>query len=357
MSSPESTTPAPRLAGGRLVGMLGSQVMVGAAVAAAFVGLYVGLQRDPQPDHLPIAVVGTEMAEGASHAWGERVTVLQAADTAAATQLLQDHAAVAALVPDPGAPGLDLLTAGANGRSAVGAATALAAGLAEAVKQPILSTTDVVPLAAQDMQGLSGFYLVFGVTLASFILAQIMYSVAALVRLRWRVLTLVVGAAAIAAVAAILAGPVYGAVPAPVAAVIPVLTLLGIGVSLATLAIASLVGPLGNIVSTITFTTLGNASSGATVSAFLMPAAIAHIGAALPPGAAFRAISDASYFGGRDALGPVLVLLAWIVAAGGLIALHAVRSRTVSPGTVPSTRRLPGRRRAGGTARAAALQR
>lgn len=324
MTSKEST-PRPRPTGGRLIGMLGSQIVVGALVAAAFVGLYIGLQRDPQPHNLPVAVVGAELADGASDAWGENATVLQAGDTAEAKQLLEDHRAVAAIVPHPGAPGLDLLTAGANGRSAVAAAASLADGLAEAVNLPLLSTTDVVPLAPHDKQGLSGFYLVFGVTLASFILAQIMYSVAALVRLRWRIVTLVVGAAAIAAVAAVLAGPVYGAIPASVAAVIPVLTLLGIGVSVSTLAIATLIGPFGNVLSTILFTTLGNAASGATVSAFLMPSAIAGVGAALPPGAAFRAINEASYFDGGDAAGSILVLLGWIAAAGGAIALHTVR--------------------------------
>lgn len=326
MASIESTAQL-RLSGGRLIGMLGSQVVVGGLVAAAFVGLYVGLQRDPQPHNLPVAVVGAELAGGASLAWGGNAAVLQATDATAAKQLLEDHLAVAALVPHPGAPGLDLLTAGANGRSAVGAAAALAAGVAEAVDLPIVSTTDVIPLAPHDMQGLSGFYLVFGVTLASFILAQIMYSVAALVRLRWRIVTLVVGAAAIASVVAVLAGPVYGAIPAPMAAVIPVLTLLGVGVSVSTLAIAAFIGPFGNIVSTLMFTTIGNASSGATVSAFLMPTAIASVGALLPPGAAFRAVNAASYFDGRGAASSVLVLVGWISAAGGAIALHIIRDR------------------------------
>ena len=327
MTSSEPPAIRPALTGGRLVGMLATQVLVGAAVAAAFVGLYVGLQLDPQPHDLPIAVVGSELSDGASAAWGMKVQVVEVDDVGAATQLLEEHKAVAAIAPDAEGRGVELLTAGANGRSAVGAASALVAGLAESVDLPVLSTTDVVPLAKHDSQGLSGFYLVFGVTLAAFILAQIMYSIAGLVRLRWRIVTLVAGAAAIATVAAVLAGPVYGAIPAHVAAVIPVLTLLGVGISASTLAVATLVGPLGNVVSTIAFTTLGNASSGATISAFLMPPAIAAVGATLPPGAAFRIINEASYFGGRDATGSVLVLIAWVVVAGGALAVHTSRAR------------------------------
>ncbi|MCC9178706.1 hypothetical protein [Arthrobacter sp. zg-Y750] len=330
MSLSKPATPSPGPTGARLVAMLGSQIIVTALVAAAFVGLYVGLQRDPQPHHLPLAVVGTDLVDGTSRALGASAAVVPAPDEAAARQLLQEHQAVAALIPRSDAAGLDLITAGANGRSAVGAASAMAAGVAEAAHLPIVSTTDAVPLARQDLQGLSGFYLVFGVTLASFILAQIMYSVAALVRLRWRVLTLVAGAVAIAAAAAILAGPVYGAVPSPAVAVIPILTLLGIGVSFSSLAFASLLGPFGNIISTLLFTTLGNAAGGATVSAFLMPAAIARIGAGLPPGAAFRAITDTSYFDGRGSLEPVIILLCWVLAAGSALGLHAARDRRKS---------------------------
>jgi hypothetical protein len=320
----------PRVTGSRLVGMLGSQVLVGAAIAAAFVGLYVGLQLDPHPHDLPIAVVGAELSDGAAQAWGAKAQVVQTVDADAARQLLEEHRVVGAIVPAVGSQGLDLLTAGANGRSAVGAVSALAAGLAEAINLPLRSTTDLVPLATYDAQGLSGFYLVFGVTLAAFVLAQIMYSIAGLVRLRWRVVTLGAGAVATAAVAAVLAGPVYGAIPATVSAVIPVLALLGAGISLSTLAIATVVGPLGNVVSTIMFTTLGNASSGATISPFLMPAAIAATGAALPPGAAFRIINEVSYFDGRDAIGSLLVLIAWVAAACGVLVIYTVRSRARS---------------------------
>ncbi|MUK02675.1 hypothetical protein GM708_12485 [Vibrio cholerae] len=338
MSSIDPIPVRPPLSAGRIAGMLSSQVVVGAVVAAAFVGLYVGLQRDPQLDHLPIAVVGVELADAASSAWGANAAILQATDATEAKQLLVDHQAVAAIVPDAGSPGLSLLTAGATGPSAVGAATALVAGFAGSADLPVLSSTDVVPLASHDAQGLSGFYLVFGVTLASFILAQIMYSIAGVVALRWRIVALVVGAAAVAAVAAVLAGPVYGAIPADVASVIPVLTLLGVSVSVATLAIATVIGPFGNIISTLVFTTLGNASSGATVSGFLMPPALASIGAVLPPGAAVRAVNEASYFAGHGAMGSILVLIAWIAAAGGTIATHSFRStrlaRTAS--TTPS---------------------
>jgi hypothetical protein len=140
------------------------------------------------------------------------------------------------------------------------------------------------------------------------------------------VVTAVIGSVAASVVAAVIAGPVFDAVPAPLGAAIAVLSLLATAVSLSTLAISSLVGPMGSVLSTLLFTTLGNSTSGATVSAFLMPPVLADLGAALPPGAAFRAVTEAGYFSGGGIAVPLLVLVAWIAGASLVLAIrHRVR--------------------------------
>ncbi|GGL43645.1 hypothetical protein H9L10_11515 [Phycicoccus endophyticus] len=311
-----------RLTGARLAGMLATQVLVGVVVATAFVGLYVGLQRDPRPHGLPVAVSGASLGEVAGHAAPDGVVVHVYASAEEARRAVRAHEAVAALTPASAPGSLELSVAGADGRSAVGAATASAEVLARVSGQRLSGSIDLVPLVEHDQQGLVGFYIVFGVTLASFVLAQVMVSVGALVRLRWRVLTLLVGAVASAVAVAVLAGPVFGATPASGPVLVGVLVLLATAVSLSTLAVAALVGPMGNVLATLVFTTLGNATSGATVSAYLMPALVAAVGRALPPGAAFRALVDAGYYG-RDGMSRELVVLAaWALAAGGLLLLH-----------------------------------
>jgi hypothetical protein len=300
----------------KAVPILVIQIILAALVASAFVGVYLALQRDPAPVDVPLVTTSQQLADSAEAAWGDRasVTVVGTADDA--EELLLDHAAVAAFVPS--AAGLDVYTAGANGRSVTMAATGLIDGLADAAGLPIASTTDVVPFVQYDRQGLSSFYLVFGVTLAAFILAQIL-SAMSFLTLRSRLIAVAGGAVASAAVTAVLAGPVLGAVPAPLWVVIPVLALLSAAVSISTMAIAAAIGPIGNVISTLLFTVAGNATGGATVSPFLMPPVVATLGAVLPQGAAFRLIVSAGYFGGVDALGPVVVLVAWNVAAGALL--------------------------------------
>lgn len=314
----------------RLVPLLVTQVALGLIVAMAFVGLYVGLQRTPSPHHLPLAVQSGQLADGAAHALGDKVTVTAVSGPERGRQLVKDHSVVAAIVPDVGRPGLTLYTAGADGRSATTAATRMAAGVSSAAHLPITSTEDLVPLVKYDAQGLSGFYLVFGSTLAAFILAQIMISMAAVLALRWRVLTAAVGVIVSAIGTTLLAGTIYGAVPAPFADVVIVLSLLGAAVAFSTIAVATWIGPFGNIVSTLLFTILGNSTSGATISPSLMPTFLAELGSLLPPGAAFRAVVDFGYFSGRDAAGPLLTLAVWVVASVAALLLHPSARRAAA---------------------------
>jgi hypothetical protein len=304
----------------RVIPMLVTQVLVGMLIAGAFVGMYIGLQRDPVPTHLPIAIADARLAVAATDRLGDAVTVHEVASDEDAQRRVLDRDDIAALVPGP--RGFTLYTAGADGRSATGAATAIATGLAEGAGGTIVEVRDLVPLVANDAQGLAGFYLVFGTTLAAFILAQIMYAVAGLARLRTRVITAVIGSVASAVVAAVIAGPVLDAVPAPLGAAILVLSLLATAISLSTLAISSLIGPMGSVLSTLLFTTLGNSTSGATISAFLMPPVLAGLGAALPPGAAFRAVTEHGYFSGEGAVVPLLTLIAWIAGASFVLAVR-----------------------------------
>ncbi|PZE84138.1 hypothetical protein DEI91_09590 [Curtobacterium sp. MCBD17_032] len=300
-------------------------MLVAMAVAGAFAGLYIGLQQAPTPHHLPVAVVGSELADAASAALGGSADVHAVDSAAAARALVRSHDVVAALVP--GADGSTLAVAGADGRSATGAATAMLTRVADAGGVPVTRTQDIVPLVAADGQGIAGFYLVFGTTLAAFVLAQIMNSLGALAGLRVRVVVTVIGSIAAAVVVAVIAGPVDGAVPAATGVVIGVLALLAVAVSLSTLAVTALLGPIGVVVSTLVFTTLGNATSGATVSTHLLPPLLSAVGGALPPGAAFGAVTAASYFDGAGTARALLTLGLWIVGATIVVSATAARRR------------------------------
>ncbi|WP_189189548.1 hypothetical protein [Streptomyces albiflavescens] len=289
-------------------------------VVAAFIGCYVGLQRDPQPHQIPLAVSGPNLPSQIGQALGGTVDVQPAAGAEDARAALERHDVVAALSAD--GPGrLHLEIAGAVGTSTTSAVKNLVGAYATGAGEHV-TTEDVVPLAHFDARGLAGFYMAFGVTLAGFVLGSNALGLTGLLRLRHRFWLLAGASAAIGTVAAIIAGPVLGAVPAPVVPLVCTLTLLAAAAAFTTKLLGTYLGPIGVPVATLVLLTAGNATSGATIGADLLPAGARAVSALLPPGAAVRAITDLSYFDGAHTAGPVITLALWAVIAGVLVGLR-----------------------------------
>ncbi|MFI6359789.1 hypothetical protein ACIBJF_46145 [Streptomyces sp. NPDC050743] len=295
--------------------------LIALIVVAAFISCYIGLQRNPQPHHIPIAVTAPGLPGQIHQALGDSVEVRPATGAEAARRALEHRDVVAALSSD-GRGGLLLEVAGANGASTTSAVKSLIGAYAHGAGKHI-TTEDVLPLARFDARGLAGFYMAFGVTLAGFVLGSNAVALAGLMHLRHRFWLLSGASVAIGTLAAIIAGPVLGAVPAPVVPLILTLTLLAAAASFSTKLLGTYLGPLGVPVATLLLLTVGNATSGATIGADLLPAAARAISALLPPGAAVRAIADLSYFNGAHATGPVVTLALWAVVAALLLALRA----------------------------------
>ncbi|MFJ3912892.1 hypothetical protein [Streptomyces vinaceus] len=304
--------------------------VIALVLAAAFIGCYIGLQRDPQPHHVPIAVTGRELADRMRGALGDSVEVHPAADAAAARRALERHEVSAALGEGPGGR-LNLEVAGAYGPSTTSAVKSLVGAYAEGAGRQV-TTEDVVPLTRYDTRGLAGFYLAFGVTLAGFVLAQNALGLAGLLRLRHRFWLLAAVSAAVGTVAAVLAGPVLGAVPAPVLPLAFTLTLLAAAAAFATKLLGTYLGPVGVPAATLLLLTVGNSTSGAAISADLLPPAAHAVSALLPPGAAVRAITDLSYFHGAHVTGPLVTLAVWAVTAALLVGLRSRLRRTTTAG-------------------------
>ncbi|WP_369251814.1 hypothetical protein [Streptomyces sp. R41] len=299
-------------------------------VAAAFIGCYVGLQRDPQPHQIPIAVTAPDLSGRIGQALGDSVDVHRAAGAEDAHHALERHDVVAALSTD--GPGrLRLEIAGAVGASTTSAVKNLVGAYATGAGEHV-TIEDVVPLTHYDARGLAGFYMAFGVTLAGFVLGSNALGLAGLLRLRHRFWLLAGASMAIGTVAAIIAGPVLGAVPAPVVPLVLTLTLLAAAAAFTTKLLGTYLGPVGLPVATLVLLTAGNATSGATIGADLLPAAARAVSALLPPGAAVRAITGLSYFDGAHTAGPVITLALWAVIAGVLVGLRPrlMRRRTTA---------------------------
>lgn len=294
--------------------------LIALIVVAAFIGCYVGLQRNPQPHQVPISVTAPDLPGQIRQALGNSVEVHPAADAEAARHALEHHDVVAALSTD--GPGrLRLEIAGADGTSTTSAVKNLVGAYANGAGKHV-TTEDVVPLTHFDARGLAGFYMAFSVTLAGFVLASNALGLTSLLRLRHRFWLLAGTSVAIGTVAAIIAGPILGAVPAPVIPLVFTLTLLAAAAAFTTKPLGTCLGPVGVPVATLLLLTVGNATSGATIGADLLPAAARAISALLPPGAAVRAITDLSYFDGAHAAGPVITLALWAVIAALLVGLR-----------------------------------
>src|SRR5262249_25745823 len=156
---------------------------------------YVGLQRNPQPHEVPVAVTGKHLPGQIHEALGDSVDVRPVPDMAAARHAIEHRDAVAALSADSHG-GLHMEIAGADGTSTTTAVKNLVGAYAHGAGMH-LTTTDVVPLSRFDARGLAGFYMAFGVSLAGFVLAQNALGLANLLHLRHRVWLLAGGSLAI----------------------------------------------------------------------------------------------------------------------------------------------------------------
>jgi hypothetical protein len=295
-------------------------VVTGLIIGAAFIAVYVGLQRAPVPHHLPVATVGEQLTTATRTGLGDSVDVTQVSGIEEGAALVRNGDAVA-VVGATSPTTLRLEYAGASGLSESGAARQLVAGLARDAGFTV-EETDITPLARYDSRGLSAFYVVFGVTLSSFVLAQGLTGATATVRLRHRLYAMAGFAVTIGVTAATIAGPIYGSLTPSFPLLAVSLILLSAASAFATKALGAWLGPAGIGLAVLVLTTIGNATSGATIGYDLLPGWAQAVSAKLPPGAAVRAINDFGYFGGSHAGSSLAVLVLWSVVGLGLVLLR-----------------------------------
>ncbi|MFD6444846.1 hypothetical protein ACFWEJ_07085 [Promicromonospora sp. NPDC060204] len=295
-------------------------VVTGLIIGSAFIAVYVGLQRDPVPNDLPVAVVGQELSTAAGTGLGDSVAVTEVASLKDGADLVRDGEAVAVIAASSPTT-LQFDYAGASGFSESGAARALVNGLADKTGMTV-EETDIVPLTKYDSRGLSAFYVVFGVTLSSFVLAQGLTGATSTVRLRHRLYAMGGFAVAIGLAAATIAGPIYGSLTPSFPLLALSLILLSAASAFSTKALGAWLGPAGIGIAVLILTTVGNATSGATIGYDLLPGWAQAVSAELPPGAAVRAINDFGYFDGSRAVASLAVLVLWFVVGLGLILLR-----------------------------------
>jgi hypothetical protein len=310
---------------------------IGLLVALAFVLTYLAALHKPQPHHLPVGVIAppdvvAQLQRSISARTGDAVDLRPAVEVTAARHQLEHGRIVAAYLPGQGQADR-LLVAGAQGTAVTQTVTGIFTHAAQGQGRR-LQVEDVVPLSAEDPRGFSGFYVVFGVTLAGFIFGQTSHTYSRRLPLGRRLIQ-ALGFAVLAGLAvALLAGPLLGVLPGPLVALAGILILLGLATALATMSLTALLGDPGIVLATLLLVILGNATSGGVVAASFLPGGFRQLSPALPPGAATAALGRVDYFDAGAALGPVAVLVAW--ALGGLMLVAVRGRRRARPVAVPA---------------------
>jgi hypothetical protein len=283
----------------------------------------VGALHEPKFHHVPLGVVGDPRLADRLDVGGAFATTA-VSSRAAAVSRIYDRKDLGAIVVAPRR--IDVLVAGAGGRALTAAMATdvpLAVRAATGTSVPI-DVVEVRPLPMTDPNGLTPFYLVLGIVVASFMGATTFALVFGLKpvgrRIWWRILgfavmALFMGLGEVGIVNAI--GPLRGHYV--VLALVGLL--LGTTVGTITVALQSLLGMFGTGVAILIFVVLGNPASSGPVATKLLPGFWRTIGPYLPSGAGTDLVRNIAYFDGNATTRPVVALFVWLVAALGLAAV------------------------------------
>lgn len=319
MSSPEQTNPSRPGAAVALGTLAGLAV---ALIALAFLWPIATAQaRD-----LPVGVVAAQMPS----AEGLPVEVTPLESRAAAVRAIEERDVYGALVLS--ADGVEALVAGANGPAPAEMIEGIGGRLA-AAQQLQLTTSDIVPLSADDPQGAGiaaiGFPLVIGGIAGGAAISLLLAGTAR------RLLGLAAYAAASGLLVALAAGPMLGILGGRFwlgALVIGVATL---ATAATVVGLTALIGPPGIGAGAVLMLLLANPISGATLPYQFIAGPWGEVGQYLAPGAASTLLREVAYFADAATGREWAVLLAWCAAGITLTAIGHARSATLEESESP----------------------
>jgi hypothetical protein len=291
-----------------------------------------------EPRDLPVGLVGPPPAAAALEERSDGaldVTVLPSRE--AAVRAIENREVYGALVPGPS--GTETLVASAASPVVAQQLGALAAEMSGSAGAGTPSTTDVVPLPAEDPRG---------AVLAAGSLPLVLggMATAALLGLnlsgrRERL----AGAVGVAVGAGLALTAVlqywFGALSGDYLANAGVVALGVSAIALALLGLDQVLGRAGLVLGAATVLLLGNPLSGVTSAPELLPTGWSTVGQLLPPGATGTALRSVAFFDGAGAQVPLLVLTGWAVLGAALLLVPARRPAERSAGRAED-RRTPG---------------
>jgi hypothetical protein len=312
-------------------------LLAGVAISFAFIAFFTTALRDPQPNGLAVAVVGSpaavgELQRGLDQTLPGGFALRRFGGEAGARGALHDQAVDGVYVMGARPR---LLVAGGAGASATTVLRA-AFGAAAGAQGRSLAVADAAPLPRHDSRGLSAFFLVAGISVGSLVFAAALFLLgghAHPVPLRLKLAVIgtfaSVAGLVVAADTDFVAGGLVGAFW-PVAGVA---ALLAATVALVTTAVVRWVGLPGVGLCVLALMMFSLPASGGAVGPEFVPGFYRDVAVVLPSHAALLALRGVVYFDGGGITTPILTLLAW--AAAAVAAIVAARVLRREPPRLP----------------------
>jgi hypothetical protein len=281
-------------------------VVVGVVLIGLFVFFFVTPAHDPNPNGLPVVVVGPPAATDplTEELEGRDFDVEGAESEEAAQARIEDRDAYGAFVLAP-PPRVLVATA----------ASVPAAELIEGVGQSagVRTVVDVQPTDREDPRGATLNVLTLALVITSILTALVAVQMVPDLRALGPRVAASSAAAILGGLVAIGIVKAEGALPGPFVAEVAVVALAVLGIALSSAGLIRLLGPAGTGVPFLIFLMLGNPASGLASAPELLPTPWYPLGAFLPPGALGSALRNVAYFDGAKLLLPLLVLAAYVV--------------------------------------------
>lgn len=294
---------------------------------------YLGAFHTPAPHRVPVAVVApapvsAQLVDGLNDIDGTPVQATAVTDEDTARRQLQRAETSGVLIVDPSGTQDQLLVASGGGAT-VAAAVQRVITAAEAQQQRTVAVTDAVPHQAGDATGAAGFYVAISAVLAGYLFAATLGMArgsrpATFRRTLWRLGATVPYAVFVGLGAAIITGPVLGALTGHFTATWGVATLLALAAATVTMAFQILFGFLGVAATILVFVIIGNTSAGGAYPYRMLPPFWRTVGPWLPNGAGVDALRRAVYFDGVGIAPRIWVIVAWAIA-GAVLAVTVSR--------------------------------
>jgi hypothetical protein len=193
------------------------------------------------------------------------------------------------------------------------------------------TTTVVAPLPAADRTGAVVGLLLLPTLIGGYLYASMMFPYARAASVWRRVGILLAFSIVVAAITALVAGPVTGAVPTShLWSLLPCFALVVASVALAAVGIQAVLGKAGTLLIAVAFIMVGGAGSGGAGVA-LLPTFWQHIGAVFPPRHAIELYRNVRYFDGNNILASIAVLVAYALAGAALLLIMERRRAAANP--------------------------